>query len=249
MPVIPKTPLSYPYKIRIHPRARHIRLRVDPREGVVVTVPRRFDQRRVTALVAESQDWINTVQKKIDQARATVDRAARGPRPTRIELPAIEERWPVHYSASDRQTVGFSANQEELSFRLPEQAADQAAIDQRVGEKLRTWLFDRAHKAMLPMVHELATRHGFDYGRVTIRNQRSRWGSCSTNGNLSLNVRLLFCSPATCRYVILHELVHTEHPNHSKAFWSRVAQLDPDYRHAMQDLMLATHRVPDWLVC
>ncbi|MFU8831379.1 MAG: M48 family metallopeptidase, partial [Wenzhouxiangella sp.] len=228
--------MSYPYKIRIHPRARHIRLRVDPREGVVVTVPKRFDQRRVTALVAESQDWINTVQKKIDQARATVDLAARGPRPTRIELPAIDERWPVHYSVSERQTVGFSANQEALRFRLPEQATDQASIDQRVGEKLRAWLFDRAHKAMLPMVHELAARHGFDHGRVTIRNQRSRWGSCSTNGNLSLNARLLFCSPAACRYVILHELVHTEHPNHSHAFWSRVAQLDPDYRLAMQEL-------------
>ncbi len=240
--------MSFPYKIRVHPRARHIRLRVDPRDGVVVTVPKRYSQRRVAALVAESQDWINSVKARIEQAQAAVDVATRGLRPSRIDLPAIDERWPVHYAIAERQTVGFRAGEKELGFHLPKNAVDDASVDQRVGEKLRSWLFDRAHQVMGPLVQELATRHGFDHGRITIRNQRSRWGSCSANGNLSLNARLLFCSPEACRYVILHELVHTEHPNHSKAFWSRLAQVDPDYRNAMQNLKTTSHQIPDWLL-
>jgi len=243
----PIAALSSTYKIRVHPRARHIRLRVDPREGVVVTVPKRFSQRRVAALVAESQDWIAAVRAKIELAQAAMDEAARGLRPTRLDLPAINEHWPVHYAVAERQTVAFKAGEDALSFQLPSNATDEPTIDQRVAEKLRAWLFDRAHQAMVPMVQDMATQHGFSHGRITIRNQRSRWGSCSSNGNLSLNARLLFCSPAACRYVILHELVHTEHPNHSKAFWSRLAQLDPDYRTAMQELKAATHRIPDWL--
>jgi hypothetical protein len=72
---------------------------------------------------------------------------------------------------------------------------------------------------------ELAAEHGFGYGRAGIRNQKSRWGSCSTRNNISLNIQLLALPGHLRDYVILHELVHTEHKNHSKRFWARLDDL------------------------
>jgi len=69
---------------------------------------------------------------------------------------------------------------------------------------------------------ELARQHGFSYRRAGIRNQRSRWGSCSSRNNISLNIHLLKLPQHLQDYVILHELTHTEHKNHSKAFWARL---------------------------
>jgi predicted metal-dependent hydrolase len=69
---------------------------------------------------------------------------------------------------------------------------------------------------------ELAAQHGFRYGRAGIRNQKSRWGSCSLRNNISLNIHLLALPGHLRDYVILHELVHTEHKNHSRAFWARL---------------------------
>ncbi|MBD3426097.1 MAG: DUF45 domain-containing protein [Candidatus Omnitrophica bacterium] len=72
-------------------------------------------------------------------------------------------------------------------------------------------------------VKELASRHGFSYGKLYIRCQRTRWGSCSHNNNLSLNIKLMSIPRELCEYVILHELMHTRIKNHGKRFW---AQLD-----------------------
>jgi predicted metal-dependent hydrolase len=232
------------YTVKIHPRARHVRLRLDPREGLVVTVPRRFDQRRVPALIAEKREWIESVQARLDRARSGMDAAVAGPRPERVELPALGERWPVEYRVGQRSTLGFSAAGQALAFQLPRQASD--TLDDRIAARLRGWLMDRARDALEPMVHQLAREHGFRHGPITIRNQRARWGSCSARGNLSLNARLLFASPQACRYVLIHELAHTEHLDHSSAFWRRVAELDPDFQRHQAELKTVWHRLPDW---
>jgi predicted metal-dependent hydrolase len=72
---------------------------------------------------------------------------------------------------------------------------------------------------------EMAAQHGFRYNRAGIRNQKSRWGSCSSKNNISLNIHLLNLPEHLRDYVILHELVHTEHKNHSKRFWTRLDEV------------------------
>lgn len=79
---------------------------------------------------------------------------------------------------------------------------------------------------------ELAARHGLTVTRVTIRNQRSRWGSCSTRGVISLNWRLMQMPAFVADYVILHELMHLRQPNHSRAFWREVAAVCAEWREA-----------------
>ena len=83
-----------------------------------------------------------------------------------------------------------------------------------------------------PRVFHHAQQHGADVRRVTVRNQRSRWGSCSRRGTISLNWRLLQTPPFVTDYIILHELMHLRQMNHSPAFWREVEQVCPDFREA-----------------
>ncbi|MFA5451856.1 MAG: M48 family metallopeptidase [Dehalococcoidales bacterium] len=83
----------------------------------------------------------------------------------------------------------------------------------------------RATKLLTRRLEELAFKYGFSYNRVTIRNQKTRWGSCSANNNISLNVQLARLPQELADYVILHELVHTRIKNHSHAFWQELDRL------------------------
>jgi len=87
-----------------------------------------------------------------------------------------------------------------------------------------------ARKKITSRLRELARANGFTFGKVTIRNQRTRWGSCSNLGSLSFNWRLVMAPPAVLEYVVIHELAHRKQQNHSKAFWQVVAQYYPDYK-------------------
>ena len=80
----------------------------------------------------------------------------------------------------------------------------------------------KARKKLTSRLHYLAEKHGFTYNKVTIRNQKTRWGSCSHKNNISLNMKLVLLPDEMVDYVILHELVHTRIHNHSKKFWSEL---------------------------
>jgi predicted metal-dependent hydrolase len=79
-----------------------------------------------------------------------------------------------------------------------------------------------ARKKIIGRLQQLAKQHGLTYNKVSIRNQRTRWGSCSGKGNISLNIKLVALPPELFDYVILHELVHTRIHNHSKKFWKEL---------------------------
>ncbi len=88
----------------------------------------------------------------------------------------------------------------------------------------------QAQRLISARLLELNTQYGFPYKLVSIRNQKTRWGSCSKSGTLSFNYRLLFVEPAIRDYVLVHELCHTQQMNHSLKFWQLVSQAVPNYR-------------------
>lgn len=238
--------MSITHRIRTHPRARHVRLRVDPHDGVIVTVPPGFDQSRIPELLAQRADWLEKVQRRLKQQRAGLDPGLEGMRPDRIELSAFGESWAIGYRTVSGRRARLNQHNGRLELLQP-QCLGHDELDALTGAALRRWLMARARDLLVPETRRLAQQHGFGIGRITIRNQRSRWGSCSARANISLNARLLLCSPAACRYVLLHELVHTEHLDHSPAFWRRLAELVPDHRDCSAELRTTWQRLPAWV--
>ncbi|MBI5200923.1 MAG: M48 family metallopeptidase [Elusimicrobia bacterium] len=98
------------------------------------------------------------------------------------------------------------------SFRAP--PADREAARAKIEERLAFW----------------APRLAVDYGRVSVRDQKTRWASCSSKGDLSFNWRLVFAPQAVMDYVVIHELAHRREMNHSRRFWAIVAEHSPDHR-------------------
>lgn len=93
-------------------------------------------------------------------------------------------------------------------------------------------LAEEALKVIPARVEYFARVIGVTYGKITIRNQKTRWGSCSSKGNLNFNCLLMLAPPEVLDYVVAHELCHRKQMNHSKAFWSEVAKVLPDYKEA-----------------
>lgn len=95
-------------------------------------------------------------------------------------------------------------------------------------------LADDACKVIPKRVAYYAPIVGVSYGRITIRNQQTRWGSCSGKGNLNFNCLLMLAPPEVLDYVVVHELCHRKEMNHSQAFWAEVERVLPNYREAKQ---------------
>lgn len=91
-------------------------------------------------------------------------------------------------------------------------------------------LTDAALQDIPPRVKYYAEKMSLSVGRITIRNQKTRWGSCSSKGNLNFNCLLMLCPEDVRDYVVVHELCHMLEMNHSKAFWNNVEHIMPDYR-------------------
>ena len=107
---------------------------------------------------------------------------------------------------------------------------DQPLLELSAGEKRN------AKKHLIQRLDYLADKHGFTYNRIFIKNQRTRWGSCSSKDNISLNMKLVRLSLEMQDYVILHELVHTKHKNHSKKFWQTVDKLVGDSKQLRRQM-------------
>ncbi|GHU06908.1 hypothetical protein FACS189431_0590 [Alphaproteobacteria bacterium] len=92
-------------------------------------------------------------------------------------------------------------------------------------------------RAFLPRrLEHLASEHGFRYGKVSLRNQKTRWGSCSAADNISLNIALVTLPVHLIDYVLLHELTHTVHKNHSAEFWAKLVEVCPDAKKCRKEL-------------
>ena len=198
-------------------RARHYRLTLRRDGTAVATIPRHGSERTAREFVARHRRWL-------ERARA---RQAARPRAADVWQPGSSVLWrgewqPIRVAADGaRPTVAVGAD----LFRVP-----------ALGGNLRPALeaqFARRGRIELPArAWELAAVTGVAVRRVVVRNQRSRWGSCSAGGTISLNWRLVQAPEAVRDYLIYHELMHRREMNHSVRFWQRVAEVCPGWRAA-----------------
>jgi predicted metal-dependent hydrolase len=104
-----------------------------------------------------------------------------------------------------------------------------------------------AGQRLEPRLQSLAAATGVAYSRVSIRRQRSRWGSCSVRGTISLNCCLMFQRPEVVDYLIIHELMHVKHMNHSARFWQAVESHCTEWRSLDRELVQGWRHVPRWV--
>ncbi|MBM3330791.1 M48 family metallopeptidase [candidate division WOR-3 bacterium] len=213
------------YRVRIHPRARHVRIVVSQRHGLVVTVPRRFDQRRIPEILEQKRDWIERTLRRLP-----IKPEPYRP-PERIALAAIGEEWDVEYKMGNPKRIELLEHSDRTL--LVSGAVGRPNLVRRI---LQRWLAIQARKHLVPWLHRTATELGFELKGVTVRTQRTLWASCSRRNTISLNARLLLLSPDLVRYIFIHELMHIRHPNHSRAFWQAVAVHVPDFRERLKEL-------------
>ncbi|MGC4027957.1 MAG: SprT family zinc-dependent metalloprotease [Steroidobacteraceae bacterium] len=224
-------------RVRFSARARRVAVRVHLDGGVELVVPRGVSERRARAFFDSRRQW---VQEQVRRRRALAQPPAPFP-PGVLDLPAIGERWKLHLGAGPGRARITQQGEGWLSLRGQ---GDARALQQA----LRRWLSERAQQTFEPRLAELARQFGFDYRLLRVRLQRSRWGSCSTRGTISLNLALLFQTPEVLRYLMCHELAHTRHMNHSAAFWRCVAACEPQWQRLDRSLAEGWRRVPQWLL-
>jgi predicted metal-dependent hydrolase len=126
------------------------------------------------------------------------------------------------------------------AIRLSDQVVRVAGIEDNLRPPVERYLHQIAAKELTNRVLELARLHEFTVRKITVRNQKSRWGSCSPRGTISLNWRLIQAPEFVRDYIILHELAHLKEMNHSRRFWREVARLCPDFSLAENWIKLHT---------
>jgi len=113
-----------------------------------------------------------------------------------------------------------------------------------IREKITTWLKEKAKQTLIPQLQSLSVQYNLPYNTAIIRPQTTMWGSCNSNKNISLNYKLLFFPAKLAHHVLLHELCHTKHLNHSVRFWRLLTKLDPDCKAHNKLLKTAEVHVP-----
>ena len=213
-----------------HPRARRYRL-VFRRDGTArCTLPRRGTMAEARRFVAENEAWLTDVMRRHQQAPRGSGALKEGGAVPFGGVPTPVQRVEIVSSAADEPDPdgdGIRLRVGPVQFTASKSAVDLRPLVERAMQ-------GHAAKKLPGMVTQLAAVHGFSekVRRVSVRNQRTRWGSCSRRGVISLNWRLIQLPDAVRDYVILHELAHLQHLNHSKRFWSEVERLCPEYRTA-----------------
>jgi len=225
--------------------------------GLEVVIPRGFSRRKVPALVEGKRDWIARAAARAEARRRRLE--ADPPHlPERIVLPALGEEWAVEYRPGPIGSAHVAKKGAAGGVRAPIAAVRERPERHLVvtldpddfaacRDALCRWLGRRARRALPPRLAVLAYEHHLAYARTTVRQQRTRWGSCSRHKTISLNARLLFVPPDVVDYVLVHELCHTVEMSHSARFWALVEAHDPDYREHKKLLRESGKTLPSWL--
>ena len=225
------------YSVRISTRAKRLQLRIKPPGMVEVVLPKGMSARQVPGFVAQHTDWIAKHLGRLKHRPRTIVEPAL---PESVFLAATNETWQVRTSQKnmcDHNVIEHSANRMLLVSATDKQSQIQG---------LQRWLSNHAKRVLPPWLQEVSHETNLPFNRVTIRAQKTRWGSCSSQKNISLNRALLFLSPEAVHYLFIHELCHTVHLNHSPRYWALVASIEPNYRQYDAELNSAARNLPHW---
>lgn len=204
------------YRIKYSRKAKYLRLQINPSTGLEVVVPRGFKTEEAEKFIYKKREWI------LNHLRTVPETDAYTYSGEKIE---IRQKYVLFLT---RHRINLHKNI--LFIESPSGSSDDISVI------YNHWLRYRAKSYLPERTKILARKYGFVYRQVRIRNQKTRWGSCSAFGSISLNYRLMKYRKELIDYVIIHELCHLNEMNHSAKFWKLVEKIVPDYEQLKREL-------------
>ncbi len=228
------------YSLRVSVRAKRLQIKVNHWGNVEVVVPRNVSLGHVAPFVRKHRKWL---ERALSQVKGTDDDApvAAGNLPDRVRLSALNEDWEIVHRSGGR--MHFEA---EAGLGGPRRLHIETVDDEDIRIPLHQWIHDYARQRLPPWLQQVSDECDLRYARVNVRAQKTRWGSCSARGYINLNRHLLFLPPHLVRYIMIHELCHTVHLNHSRRYWRLVGHFVADFETCESELRRAARYIPLW---
>ena len=199
----------------IRSKRRTVALIVEQDGSITVRAPMRMSENVIGEFVEKHVQWI---EKKKAELRVVAP----------VQLKKYQSGETLLYLGKEYSLEVVVGQRQQLiledRFKIAETALKNAKL------VFQNWYRQQAKQWITERVKHLAEHHQFHYEKIKITSARTRWGSCSAKNTLSFSWRLILTSPDVIDYVIIHELAHTVHHNHSKRFWNLVGKLMPDYK-------------------
>lgn len=223
-----------------------MRLRLSLEKGMEVVIPKSMSlsqaNKIIPKFVYEQQDWIERSIKKLQKKKQLRPIAEECLLPDKINVTALNQVFYINYDPMSERSLLLHCTQHDqllISGSIKNNKAVFNLFEQFFKQYARRYLQQR--------LDELSSELNLSYNRLTIRAQKTRWGSCSSKKNINLNYKLIFVDKALLDYVIIHELLHTVHMNHSKAYWSALESILPGARSRDKQLNLVNKSLPCWM--
>jgi predicted metal-dependent hydrolase len=209
---------------RRNQRSKNIRIKVHPTQGVVVTLPPYCSENRAINFVIEKELWIRKSLAKMAKTRQQLT----------IFKPEKVFKTHVHHlriQAHCKQTLRMDVKAETLTVYYPESVSvEHPRVQDFIRNAVIKTLRFEARNYLPGRTRALAEIHGFEINEIKVRNNKTRWGSCSGKNNINLNIHLMRLPQKLIDYVIMHELVHTRVKNHSAYYWGELEKVLPGAR-------------------
>lgn len=229
-------PWPPPFSVRVSARAKYARLRVLPDSGLEVVLPRGIARETAKDIVEAHRTWVCATLRRVCGGVGPQASGGDTAPPATVALHGGVRTMSVLYG-SDASVIDVDA----ICLRAMH-SEPLIAI-----RELQTWMRRYAYETLGNELAALAREHGTPFSALRFRRQKSRWGSCTARGTLSLNTCLVFLPADLARHVMLHELAHTRHLDHGRGFWKTLFAMEPDALAQDKRLRAAWRFVPPWM--
>ena len=221
--------LDMPLVVHRKPYLRHIRFYVKPNSTLHVVAPLNRSLDLIKKEISEHKDWVQKCDQKFQALRAKfpMKKFSSGER-----FPLLGEDFVLKLEPADFKKPFIQTDLDQLIYFYPESWDQKPKPEKQelLKKHLKKFYHDMAVSHLNQRVRTLSESTQLFPKRLTFRNQKTRWGSCSSDGSLNLNWKLIAFDPSLIDYVVIHELCHIKHPNHSKRFWTLVESFCPEYK-------------------
>jgi predicted metal-dependent hydrolase len=228
------------YTIKKSRRARYVKLKASVHYGLEVVVPTRFNQKHLPEILETNKIWI---LKQLEKIEAELQELNDAGLPEEISLPIAHHVWKVFYVHTDNKKLQLLARPGQELVLL-----GNVSNRKMCETLLLSWVKKQAQVHLPKLLDEVSDEVDLPYSRLSIRSQRSRWGSCTQAKAINLNYKLMFLPAYLVKHIMIHELCHTRHMNHSTRFWRLVASFDDAWEKNSRETRRADKFIPTWAV-